>query len=165
MEVPMVLGTASWNADALEATSIAYRASSRIAGAVDNRLALLALAGKLWKLDSHLKNLLESFYREVERNEKRQNATEDQVRAGIGTLRNLATQLEALYIQGRSARLTNRTLVGTVLNSVRVRADELFDIAESVELAMNPSSGIDEVFQRSLDEYQRGESLELSNIN
>jgi hypothetical protein len=43
-----------------------------------------------------------------------------------------------------------------------VRSDELLDIVESVELALDPS--VHEVFDRALSEFESGETIGLAEI-
>jgi hypothetical protein len=162
--MPMALGTDSWNADAFGATSAVFRVSSKVSSAASSYADLLSLAGKFWRIDRQLKNLLERFYGGVENPPPQVVApSEESLRSSLAALRTLCGKIDELYNIGKAHGLTNRTLVGTVLNSIRVRSDELLDIAESVELSMCPEVTAP-LFDKALAELERGETFDLASI-
>ena len=127
-------------------------------------MALIGLAGKLWKLDTQFKDLIETFYEGVKQpNVNNDPVSPEKLHAALDLLRGLCSQADEIYRAGKANGLTNRTLVGTSLNSVRVRSDELLDIVESVQITL-PSSEIDQILSSSIDEYKRGESFQLADI-
>ena len=58
--------------------------------------------------------------------------------------------------------MTNRTLTGAAINSVRQRAEELLDTAEWMELVV--SGAANPVFEETLKEYRQGQSYDLDQI-
>jgi hypothetical protein len=162
--MPAVLGTDSWNADAFGAASALFRVSGKVSASVSSQLTLLTLAGRLWGIDHQLKELLEKFYRETSTPSNQSiRPSEERVRGALATLRTLCGHIEELYNTGKARGLTNRTLIGTSLNSIRVRGDELLDIVESVELSMEPQA-FEPIFEKALEEFKRGEAHDLASI-
>ena len=78
------------------------------------------------------------------------------------TLREMCTAIEDLHGRAKSIGLTNRSIVGASLNSVRLRSDEILDIVESIETSMNPAA--EAIIDRSVEEYRRGESYDLASV-
>jgi hypothetical protein len=162
--MPIALGTDSWNADAFGAASAVFRVSSRVTSSTSNYIELMALAGRLWGIDRQLKNLLEKFYDGVTKPSAQVTPpTEERLKSAVTTLRALCGKIDELYGVSKAHGLTNRTLVGTILNSIRVRGDELLDIVESVELSMNPEP-LEPFFEKALAEFERGETVGLASI-
>lgn len=162
--MPITLGTDSWNADAFGATSAVFRVSSKLSAAASGYADFVTLAGTLWGIDRKLKNLLEQFYTGVSNPPAHVTApSEERLRNSLATLRTLCNKIDELYGVGKAQGLTNRTLVGTVLNSIRVRGDELLDIVESVELSMCPDD-VEPLFQKAAAELERGETFDLASI-
>jgi hypothetical protein len=159
----MALGFSDqWRAEAHRAASLAFRVSA----ALDNHAQMISLAANVWQLDRALSKFLEGIYLDIERRVKNNIPPEpvkkEVLAESLRTLRTTANTIEGLYSRAKASGLTNRTLVGTALNSVRVRGDEILDLVESIELAMNPD--IDKIFEKSLDEFKRGETFELADI-
>ena len=164
--MPTVLGTDTWNADVLGAAASAFRVSARVVSQrVGNHMNLLRMAGGLWSLDTQLKNILEGFYTEVSKVSQTPVVppTEERLRSAILSLRTLCGKIDELYNMAKAAGLTNRTLIGTALNSIRVRGDELLDIAESAELSLE-AEVTEPIFAKALGELERGETFDLASI-
>jgi hypothetical protein len=89
---------------------------------------MISFAASVWQLDRALRKFLERIYLDIERRVKN-NVTPEPVNKevlaeSLRTLRTIANTIEGLYSRAKASGLTNRTLVGTALNSVRARGDE-----------------------------------------
>ena len=163
MPAQIVLGTDAWNADVFQASSKAFRVAPALSAAIDNHLAFVRVAAALWRLDSQLKAILEKFYRQAVPSIRRENLPLEKIRESIAAIKTLCSKLDEVYNAGKAAGLTNRALVGTALNSIRVRSDELSDIAESAELSLDPEP-LDAIFDKSIEEHHAGRSFDLASI-
>lgn len=124
---------------------------------------MLSFAKNLWNLDGSLRTFLRQFYQDVESGKPRgTEPTQSQIREGICALKNIYKPIQQMHARATAAGLTNRAFVGAALNSVLVRAEEIMDIAESVELALDP--GVDSVFNVALEELKRGEVSDLASF-
>jgi hypothetical protein len=164
MAMPIALGTDTWNEAAFNAASQVFSVSSRVSSAVGNQLNILDLTRRLWKMDRLLKELLETFYREAANASQKvsEPPSKEQLDMAINTLLTVCGKIDEMYASAKSKGLTNRTLVGTVLNSIQVRSDELREITETILLSRE--SGVDEIFARAAGELERGETFDLASI-
>jgi hypothetical protein len=152
-----VIGSDLWTAHAYGALSVAYRVSA----ALQRQANVINLAGKIWRLDRILASLLNDIYTGAENPKPNPGpVSTERIHAAIETLHSLHRAVERLYTSLLDSGLANRTLIGTPTNSLRSRADDLLDIAEAIELSMNPA--INDVFEESLEELHRGEAFDLS---
>ena len=118
------------------------------------------IAGKIWRLDRMLANIVEEIYTGVEHPQPNpEPVSPEQITSAIATLRSLHDAIEKLYGSLRKGGFSNRSLIGSPINSLRAHSDDLLDIAETIELSMNPD--IKQVFDKSLDELHRGEVFDL----
>ena len=155
------IGSDLWNVGAYETASIASRTAYRLSGHINQHLKIVSISMDVWKLDRQLKNFVEGIYRDIEAVEPpSEPVSEVKVREAISLLKNLHETIERMYEKAKAIGLTNRTLVGAGLNSVRVRADEILDFAESVELSLDPA--VDSVFDRAMRDLESGQALDLS---
>ncbi len=165
MAMPLALATDTWNEVAFSAASQVYGVSSRVAAAVNSHLSMIDLTRRLWNVDKALKEMLETFYREAAKDASRKTiepVSPEKVDMAVSLLLELCGKIDELYSSAKAKGLTNRTLVGTVFNSIRVRSDDLRDIAESVQLSREPS--IEDIFTRAAGELKRGETFDLASI-
>ena len=152
-------GSDSWNAAAHHAVSAAYRLS----GAVRAQAAVFTIGRQLWGLDSTLNDFLKDFYVQVESGRPpAEPPNVEKVKAGIAALRDLHATINATVVVLQAKGFANRRFVSPALNSVKVRADEILDIVESVELSLTPE--IDRIFDKSLREFKRGETFDLESV-
>jgi hypothetical protein len=150
---------------AYRAASQVFGVSSRVASAANGYRSMFDLTRRLWSVDSALKELLETFYRE-EAKAAAQGTSEppspEKLDMAINTLVSLCGKIDELYAMAKAKGLTNRTLVGTVLNSICVRNDDLRDIVESVQLSKEPE--VDRVFERAAREFESDQTFDLASI-
>ena len=159
-----VLGTDTWNAEAFGATSAAYRISARVSDSLNNYFRFVPLVRDLWSLDSKLKEILERFYEGVESpQESTTPPAAETIQSAVFGLRTLCGKIDEFYSKSKARGLTNRTLVGTALNSIRVRGEELLDIADTVDMSLHPEN-FEPIFDKALNEYRRGETFDLASI-
>jgi len=154
------VGSDSWNADAYGALSVTYRISSYIR----QHSVARNLAGKLWNIDRRLAKVMEDIYAAAEHPPAvpEPMPSPERLTAAIGALRNIHTAVEELYGNLQIKGLTNQSLIATPLMSLRSHADDILDLAEWLELAMNPE--VENVFAKSLEDYRRGEFVSLESI-
>jgi hypothetical protein len=88
--------------------------------------------------------------------------TPERLTAAIAMLRNLHSALEGISTNIQRSSLNNTSLIGAPTSSIRAHADDLLDLAETLEIAMNPDIG--SIFDRSIEEHRRGESFDLQDI-
>jgi len=152
-----------WNADVNTAASLSKQVYDGASKVVKSFVGDLALTKDLWTLDSKLASLLEGFYKAAEQPVMIQPVTQDVIRNTLVSLRVICDKCEAVYNSAKSRGLTNRRLMGPALNSIRVRADELLDIVETVEITLD-GSGVDAIFDRALAELHSGATVKVSDI-
>jgi hypothetical protein len=154
-----VVGSDLWNASAHTAISVTYRVSA----ALQAHANVLNLAGKLRRIDRLLAKLLDAVYRGVENPPPNtEPVTPERVAAAIAILRNLHSAVERISMGLERCGLNNHGIIGAPASSMAAHADDILDLAESLELALNPD--IDAIFSKSLEEYRRGEVFELQDI-
>jgi hypothetical protein len=156
----IALGTDGWNAEAYGAASSAFGVSLSLKG----YFGQIALAGKLWSLDKKLKDLLERFYKAAGSSADSSPApTRERIESAIETLRSICGKIDEVYSIAKARGLTNWTLIGTALNSIRVRGSELLEIADAAELSLHPET-FEPAFDKALEEYRRGATFDLASI-
>jgi hypothetical protein len=161
--VGLALGTDRWRSQATKTAKTAKNTAAIISNYANHQLTLLSFAKNLWTLDRTLRTFLTQFYEDLETGKfKGITPTEAQIREGILALRNISEPVEKMYARAKAAGLTNRVFVGAALNSVFVRAEDILDIAEAVELSLEPH--LDGIFDRALGELERGEALDLASF-
>jgi hypothetical protein len=147
----------AWNADAFSAASFALKVSA----AFKNRANALTLAARLWKLDGVLADLLNKIYSAIKVAKPATRPTEQSIRSALSALRTICEANETIYLAAKSTGLTNGRFTGTALNSIRVRTDEILDLVEAIEIAMDDPN-VDGIFEKSLAELERGETISMS---
>jgi hypothetical protein len=155
-----LIGTDAWNATAYRLVSLGYK----ISASIRSRVAKAQLASVLWKFDRILSGFLRQFYEDVESNKKSEPANRERVLAGIETLKLLRAAVEKIDTGLRTAGFSNDSLIAGPLTSLRAHADEVLDLAESVELMLNPDP-LNKIFDASIEELRRGETAGLESIN
>lgn len=154
-----VVGSDLWNASVHTAISVTYR----ISAALKAHGNTLNLAQKLWRIDRLLANMLEAVYTGAENPPPNLDPiTPERLASTIAVLRNLHSALEAISTTIQRSRLNNNSLIGAPTSSIRAHADDLLDLAETLELSMNPAIG--SIFDASFEEYRRGDSVDLQDI-
>ena len=153
------VGTDVWNATAYRVLSVAYKVSA----SVRNHVAAAKMAHLLWSFDRLLTGFLEEIYTKAESGYKPpEPVTPEQIAAAIQTLRQIHRAVERIYVALKAVGMANRSLIGGPLGSLRLRADDILDLAESLELAVNPD--VDSIFEKSLEELKRGQTFDLESI-
>jgi hypothetical protein len=155
-----VLATPSWRLDAMRAETL----TSKVSASVRNQANILRVAGNLWTLDGRLRDFLEKFYKQVEKGAPAlvTPPTEEDLQSALKSLRNITDSIEEMYNRGKAGGLTNRRFVGAALNSVRMRSEELRDIAESVDLSMAPET--DAIFDKALAALRVGDVVDFAQL-
>jgi hypothetical protein len=151
-----------WNADVNRAASLSVRAYEGASKVIRGTLSQITLTRDLWKLDSLLASLLETFYNAAEK-PMSPPEVQHEIRKTLAALRSICDQCDGLYNTAKSRGLTNRRLMGPALNSIHVRSEELFDIIEAVEISLD-SSGVDAIFDEALAELQSGATVKISDL-
>jgi hypothetical protein len=155
-----LIGTDAWNATAYRLVSLGYK----ISASIRSQVAKTQLASALWKFDRYLSGFLRQFYEHVESNKQSEPANRERVLAGIETLKLIHAAAEKIDSGLRAAGFSNHSLIAGPLTSLRARADEVLDLAESVELMLNPDP-LNKIFDASIEELRRGETAGLESIN
>jgi len=155
-----LIGTDAWNATAYRLVSLGYK----ISASIRSQVAKTQLASALWKFDHYLSGFLRQFYEHVESNKKSELASRERVLAGIETLKLIHAAAEKIDSGLRAAGFSNHSLIAGPLTSLRAHADEVLDLAESVELMLNPDP-LNKIFDASIEELRRGETAGLESIN
>jgi hypothetical protein len=152
-----------WNADVNNAASLSKQVYDGASKVAKSFIGDLILTKDLWTLDSKLASLLEGFYRAAEQPVLVQSAMEGVFRETLTSLRVVCDKCDALYNSAKSQGLTNRRLMGPALNSIGIRADELLDIVETVEISLD-ASGVDAIFDKALAELRSGATVKVSDL-
>lgn len=153
--------TDRWNSEVYGAMALAARFSML----VKDRAATYQLVYRLWKLD-HTLDVFTKHVHEVMRDANQQIAempTEEKVVEVSQTLRRLHKMVSGIYEPARVAGLTNSSITSPVVNSIHKHADDVLELAEWVELFMEPES-LETIFQRAEGEAARGDIVSLSEI-
>lgn len=150
-------GTDDWNASAYAALSVA----SKVSAAVRQQGTIFSLTRDVWKLDSLLRDFLNNIYKAVESPPAppAEPITEEATLDAANTLLRLHGVIDAIYSRTKRAGLTNRRFIGMALNSVKTRAEEIRDIAEAIELSLDPN--VDALLNQSIEDLHNGNVHDL----
>jgi len=149
-------GTDKWNASAYAALSVAWRVSA----SVRTQATILSLSRDVWKLDGILRNFLEEIYKAAENPPPpTEPVTKEQMMEAAKTLQQIHRTIEQLYVRAKSAGLTNRRFIGAALNSVKVRAEELLEFGDALEMSLNED--VDAFLEHSLEDLRSGNVYDL----
>ena len=149
-------GTDKWNASAYAALSVA----SRVSASVRTQGTIFSLSRDIWKLDGMLRNFLEEIYRTAENPPPpTEPVTKEQMLEAAKTLQQIHRTIEQFYARAKSASLTNRRFIGAALNSVKVRAEELLEFGDALEMSLNED--VDAFLEHSLEDLRNGNVYDL----
>jgi hypothetical protein len=149
-------GTDKWNASAYGALSVAWRVST----SVRVQANILSLSRNVWKLDGILRHFLEEIYKAAENPPARtEPITKEQIMEAANTLQQIHRTIDQLYARAKSAGLTNRGFIGTALNSVKVRGEELLEFGDALEMSLNED--VDTFLEHSLEDLRSGNVHDL----
>ncbi len=139
---------------------------SRVARAVSGRAWYLFIAADVWLLDRSLKSFLNDIYECIEKPKPRakdaEPVTDEAILELTESFRSLYRDIDRLHSLAKRAGLTNTTLTGAAFNSVRLRAEDVLDLAETIEMLVKGSTKA--IFERALEERRRGEVYSLDQI-
>ena len=121
--------------------------------AVQQRFGFWGLLNSLWKSNRDLKALNASLKSISEL--PGDVLTADIVQSQILQLRNLLTSIEDLIDTARLHQLTNRSLTGAILESIRIRGESIADYLESLEISIDPN--VLKAIHEGHDQIERGE--------
>lgn len=147
--------TDKWNASAYAALSLA----SSVSASVKAQATIFSLSRDVWKLDGILRNFLEEIYKAAEKPPPTEPVTKEQMIEAAKTLQQIHRTIERLYVRARSAGLTNRRFIGAALNSVKVRAEELLEFGDALEMSLNED--VDAFLEHSLEDLRSGNVYDL----
>lgn len=157
-----VVGIDLWRADVHKSASLALRLSA----AVQNHAWVMALAADVWCLDFALRKVIEQVYvdyeHRIESGIPAEPVSDEAIAEALASTRALCNTIDRVYEKARAGGLTNRRMVGAAFNSIRLRSDELRELVEAAELSMNPE--VDKMFDRTREEFERGEVFDLTAI-
>jgi len=149
-------GTDKWNASAHAALSLAWRLSA----SVKAQATILSLSRDVWKLDGILRHFLEEIYKAAENPPTpAEPIAKEQIMEAANTLQQIHRTIEQLYARAKSVGLTNRRFIGAALNSVKVRAEELLEFGDALEMSLNED--VDAFMERSLEDLRSGNVHDL----
>jgi len=156
------LASDSWKSVAFDAVALVYS----IAGAVKSARNAHIVSRKLWSLDRQIKEVQAVFYRPATK-EMLANVTPEGVRGGIEAVRALNSSFENLHSALRAKGLLNHTKIAAPLSSVMESLADLAEFAEAADLSIDERkrAEVDEIFDRALEELQRGETVEIDCIS
>jgi hypothetical protein len=150
----------NWNAAAYETLAVAFRLSASL----KKHAAILSLTRDVWQLDRLLKGFLEQIYKGAENPPAMpEPVTKEQIAACAETLRTIHTTVDSTYTRARNGGLTNSMLAGPVFNSVKLRSEEILDIADWLISYSDPD--VDQLLNRAIDGLHRGEMHDLPVFN
>lgn len=148
--------TDEWNASAYAALAKARKLSA----AVKSHAAILILAKEVWRLDNGLRKILSDLYTSVEHPKLQpEPITEEMVHNASRACLQLHARVDEIYELAKRAGLLNRSFVGAAFNSVKVRAEELQEIGDWLELSLNRD--VDVMLDQSLQDLRSGEMVDL----
>jgi len=152
--------TDKWNASAYAALSVA----SSVSASVKAQATIFSLSRDVWKLNGMLRNFLEEIYRRAAENvpaptEPVTKEQKEQMMEAARTLQHIHRTIEQLYTRAKAAGLTNRRFIGAALNSVKVRAEELLEFGDALEMSLNED--VDAFLEHSLEDLRSGNVYDL----
>ena len=148
-----------WNADAFSVASFALRDST----AFRSHASSITLTARLWKLDGAMADLLAKIYAGINSGRRADPPTEESVRAALSALRTICATTGTIYQAAKVSGHTNGWFAGAAINSIKVLSEELLDLVEAIETGMG-DPGIDGIFEKSLAELERGETVSMSDL-
>lgn len=153
--------TDRWNSEVYGAMALAARFSAL----VKDRAATYQLLYRLWKLD-HTLDVFMKHIHEVMQDASQQIVempTAEKVVEVSQTLRRLHKIVGGIYEPAKIAGLTNSSITSPVVNSIHKHADDVLELAEWVELFLEPES-LETIFQQAEGEMARGDIVSLNEI-
>jgi hypothetical protein len=150
--------TDKWNASAYAALSVA----SSVSASVKAQATIFSLSRDAWKLDGILRNFLEDIYRRAAAENApapTEPVTKEQMMEAARTLQRIHRTIEQLYGRAKGAGLTNRRFIGAALNSIKVRAEELLEFGDAIEMSLNED--VDAFLEHSLEDLRSGNVYDL----
>ncbi len=153
--------TDRWNSEVYGAMALAARFSAL----VKDRAATYHLVYRLWKLDHTLDTFMKHIHEVMEGGNQQINElpTQEKVVEVAQALRRLYKMVGGIYEPAKVAGLTNNSITSPVVNSVHKHAEDVLELAEWVELFLEPEA-LEAIFQRAEQEMACGDVLDLNEI-
>jgi len=157
------LGTYNWNARVYNVLALA----SQMAAAVKSRGNVMRLAYHLRSLNNHVSEFI-GIVNDAMEGKRKPDPNTDSVTAQ--TIRSSADNLEQMYhtldyiVEGaRRAGLTNNSLTAGSVRGIQRNLEAIANLADWFDLAAQPEA-VSEIFQRAKQEKDRGELVDLSQV-
>lgn len=122
----------------------------------------ISIAVLLWSVDRQLKAFLRALYPQQSSDAELKHVLPEQVEEVIHSLRELHKLIERVYENAKLRGLTNRRLTSASLRSIHASSDEVLDVAEILELMLDPRTA--EVITKARGEFVRGETVSLESL-
>jgi hypothetical protein len=157
------LGTHNWNARVYNVLALA----SQMAATVKNRGNVIRLAYHLRNLNNHVTEFVGTVNDAME-GKRKPDPNADPVTAQ--TIRSSADNLEEMYRTldyvveaARRAGLTNNSLTAGPVRSIQQNLEAIANLADWLDLAAQPEA-VNEIFERTKRERDRGELIDLTEV-
>ena len=118
-----------------------------------------SLPFRLWKAERRLREFVASVNT---RKPKFGTFPVSTIQNSVEDLKTLHRSVENLWAVSKRHGFTNRTLYAGSLNAIRRHSDEILDIAENLQLLLDPRTR--EIFDRTREEHLRGETVSFESL-
>jgi len=154
-----VVGSDLWNAHGYSAMSVTFR----VFNSLHTHGNVVKTSAFLVRLDRMIVKMLNDIYTGAATVPPgTPMPSPERIAGAISMMRNLHGAIERICASIDAAGLADHIMVSAPASSLRAHADDILDLAESLELMMNPD--IDSIFDKALEEHRRGESFDLQDI-
>jgi hypothetical protein len=137
----------------------ALSVASKVSAAVRAQGTIFSMTREVWKLDFALRDFLGDIYRAAENPPSApiEPITEEATLEAANSLLRLHRTIDGLYLRAKRSGLTNRRFIGMALNSVKTRAEELLDLGDAIQLALD--TNVDVLLSRSIEDLHKGNNM------
>jgi hypothetical protein len=146
-----------WNLDFQEASAALAHAQASIKWGA----GFVGIAVRLWDSAFALKRIVR-MQESLERNVNGWPGLEPALAKLATNTFELASSADGLFEVGAHGRLTNRSLTGAPLQSIRKYSEEIRDFAERLQISPDPTLRDD--IAEALEEYRSGETVSLEDL-
>lgn len=157
------LGTHNWNAQVYNVLAQA----SKMAAAVKNRGNVVRIAYHLRNLNTHVSEFVGLVNDAMEGKRKpdpnSEPATAQTIRSSADNLEQMYHTLEYVVEAARRVGLANNSLTAGSLRGIQRNLEAIASLADWLDLAAQPEA-VGEIFQRAEKERDRGELIDLTQV-
>ncbi len=142
--------------------------ASRLSSMVKDRTQIFYLAYHIRRMNHKLSGIFEELYLVLEGKKPApppEPMSPERIQTAINSFRQLYSIMSGITAEAKRKRLFNNSLLAGQLLRLTALSDEVLELSDWIEMAVQERDQVDRLFVRAKAEKDRGEIYDISQVN